>query len=91
MFDKLKQFSELKRMRDQAMRMKKDLAQEKVEMEEKGVRVVVRGDQKIESIEINGEANYSLVNLLNKALESAQKKAASKMMGEMGNLKGLLG
>lgn len=84
MFDNLSKIPQL-------MRLRKMAAAEKVEIEESGIRVVVRGDQKIESIEINGEANHSLVNLLNKALESAQKKAASKMMGEMGNLKGLLG
>lgn len=66
-------------MRDQAMRMKKELAQEKVEIEESGIRVVVRGDQRIEKIEIGGEENQRLVKLLNKALENAQKKAARKM------------
>lgn len=91
MFNKLKQLSNLKQMRDQAKRLQRELAQEKVEIKESDIRVVVRGDQRIELIEIDGEQNQSLVNLLNKALGSAQKKAARKMMGDMGSLKGLLG
>lgn len=75
----------------QLIKLRKMAAAEKVEIEESGIRVVVRGDQRIERIEINGEENQPLVKLLNKALESVQKKAASKMMGEMGSLKGLLG
>lgn len=80
MFNKLKQLSDLKKMRDQAMKLKKELAQERVEMKEEEIRVVIRADQRIEEIEIRGEPNKKLVKALNKALKKAQKKAASKMM-----------
>lgn len=89
MFNKFKQLSELKKMRDRAMQVKKELAQEKVEMEKGGVKVVVRGDQRIEKIEMNGEINQELADILNKALDEAQKKAARKMMAG-GGLSSLL-
>ena len=94
MLDKMKQLNELRKLRSQAMQMQREMAKEKVTLEEKGMKVVVRGDQKIESIEAGGEPQSQLTDLLNKALKQAQQKAALKMaqMGDgLGGLGGLLG
>jgi type I restriction enzyme M protein len=66
MFDKVKQLGELKKMRDQAMQMQKALAQEKIEVEEQGIRVVMTGDQRVEQLEVDGEEQNSLKDVLNK-------------------------
>ena len=71
--------------------MQRQLAQEKIELEEGDIRVVVSGDQKVQSIEVAGEEQRRLVDILNKAIKQAQQKAAQKMTQMSGGLSGLLG
>ena len=85
MLNKFKQLGELKKLRDQAMALKRALANEEVVIEEKGIRVVVSGDQKIKSLSINGESHQALVAVLNKALKKSQKVAAKKLQQLTGN------
>ena len=90
MFDKVKQLGELKKMRDQAMAIQKQLAAKTITVEEEGIKIVISGDQKIQALEVNGVQNSLLVDKLNKALKKSQEMAA-KMMQEMsGGLGGLL-
>jgi len=90
MFDKVKQLGELKKMRDQAMAIQRQLAAETIEVNENGIRVVMSGDQKLKSLEIDGAANQRLVDTLNKALKKSQEVAAKKMQEMSGGLGGLL-
>lgn len=90
MFDKLKQLAELKKMRDSAVRIQKQLKEERVEMNENGVKVVVTGDQRIETLEIDGTLNNRVVEVINKALKKSQEIAAKKMQEMSGGLTGLL-
>lgn len=87
MFDQLKQ---LKQMRDQAVVLQRELAKEKVELEEGNVKVVVTGDQKIVSLEIDGQDQSKTAGVINKALKKAQAAAAQKLAGMSGGLSGLL-
>lgn len=89
--DKFQQLKELKKMRDQAMAIQKELAGEKVEMEEDGIRIVISGDQKIQTIEIEGEEKDKLRDVLNKAIKKSQEIAAQKLQQMGGGLGGLLG
>ncbi len=91
MLDKLKQLGELKRMRDQAVRIQKQLAAEKIEFEEDGVKVIISGDQKIQLLEIEGEDHADLAQILNRALKKSQEVAARKVQEVSGGLSGLLG
>ncbi len=91
MFDKVKQLGELKRMRDEAVRIQKQLAAEKIEVDEGDIRIVISGDQQIKELEINGESNEELVRVLNNALKQSQKVAARKVQEMSGGLSGLLG
>ncbi len=91
MFDKVKQLGELKKMRDQAIQMQKALAQEKIEVEEQGIKIVMTGDQRVEKIEIDGEEQNSLKDVLNKAIKKSQEVAARKLQEMSGGLGGLLG
>lgn len=91
MFDKFKQIGELKKMRDEALRIQRELAAEKIEMEEGDIKIVVSGDQKVQSLEIRGEAQPSLIEVLNKALKRSQEVAAKKVQQMSGGLSGLLG
>lgn len=90
-FDKFKQVGQIKKMRDQAVQMQKQLQQEMIEIEEDGIRVVMTGDQKIETVVIDGEYQKRLVEVLNKAIKKSQKVAAKKLQEMSGGLKGLMG
>lgn len=91
MFDKFKQLGELNKMRQQAMKLQKELEKIIVSVEEQGVKVTVRGDQKIEAIHVDGENLKNVTEAINKAMKEVQKKSASKMMEMGGGLGGLLG
>ena len=78
-------------MRNQAMALQKELEKIKLSEEKDGIRVVVTGDQKISYIEINGEEQKKLVDLINETLKKVQKESAKKMMEMGGGLSGLLG
>ncbi|MDZ4209808.1 MAG: YbaB/EbfC family nucleoid-associated protein [Candidatus Curtissbacteria bacterium] len=91
MFDKLKQLGDLKKMRDQAMAIQKQLAQETVEVEESGIKIIMTGDQKVEFISIDDQVQPKLVEVLNKAIKKSQEVAARKLQEMGGGLGGLLG
>ncbi|OGY24785.1 MAG: hypothetical protein A2Y57_03605 [Candidatus Woykebacteria bacterium RBG_13_40_7b] len=86
-FDKLKQLYEL---RKQANEIKKTLESEVLEVESEGIRVRVSADQKIRELEIPDNVDpRKLKDVINKALDEAQKVAAKKMQGMMGDMSSL--
>lgn len=95
MFDKFQQMGQqvgqLKKIRDQAVQMQKQLQAEVIEVEESGVRVVMTGDQKVETVTIDGKYEERLVKVLNDAIKKSQQVAAKKLQEMSGGLKGLLG
>ena len=90
MFDKVKQLNELRKMRSQAQTLQKSLSGQSVGVEERGIKVVVSLDQKIQYLTINGSERKDLKEVINDALSRAQKEAAKKMMEMGGGLSGLL-
>lgn len=90
MFDKIKQLGQLKKARDEAMKIQRELALEQLEINENGIRVVISGDQKIQSIEIDGNTNNRLVEVVNKAVKKSQEIAAKKLQQMSGGLMGML-
>ncbi|TSC54104.1 MAG: Uncharacterized protein LiPW31_237 [Microgenomates group bacterium LiPW_31] len=82
---------ELKKMRDQAMAIQRQLAAEEVVVEENGIKIVMTGDQKIKTLEIDGESQGRLIDVLNKAIKKSQEVAAKKLQEMSGGLSGLLG
>lgn len=90
MFDKVKQLAQLKKMRDQAMAIQKQLAQEEIEINEDNIRIVISGDQKIKLLEIDGLTNDRVVEIINKAIKKSQEVAARKLAEMSGGLTGLL-
>ena len=91
MFDQFKQAGNLLKMRSEAQKLQKELEKIKHSEEKDGIRVVVTGDQKISYIEINGEEQRKLMDIINSAMKEVQKDAAKKMMEMGGGLSGLLG
>ena len=90
MFDKIKQLAQLKKMRDQAMAIQKQLAAEEIEINEDNIRIVISGDQKIKLLEIDGLTNDRVVEMINKAIKKSQEMAARKLAEMSGGLSGIL-
>ena len=78
-------------MRQQAMKLQKELELIKESVEKGGMKVVVKGDQTIDYITIDGQERKDLVDLINEALKKVQKESAKKMLEMGGGLSGLLG
>lgn len=82
---------ELKRMRDQAMKIQKELQAEIVNVDSHGVQIVITGDQKIQSITTNGKSDNDILEAINEAVKKSQEVAARKLSTMQGGLSGLLG
>ena len=91
MFDKIKQGKELLKLRQQAKQLQTELEQIRHTEEREGMKVTVNGTQNLVSLEIDGEDQRELVELINRAMKEVQKKSAKKMMEMGGGLGGLLG
>ena len=85
------QLGELKKMRDQAMAIQKELQKEELEIEKNGVVVVISGDQKIKEIQSNGRSDEDIREAVNEAIKKSQEVAAKKLQQMGGGLGGLLG
>jgi len=84
MFDQVR---ELNKLRKQAAQMKKEMERITVEVIERGVRIVMRGDQQVEMVEIDGEERDDLKKSFNKAVKQSQKKVAKKLSGAVSGMK----
>ncbi|MBI4999247.1 YbaB/EbfC family nucleoid-associated protein [Candidatus Gottesmanbacteria bacterium] len=91
MINPFKNLSDLKAMRDQAMQIQQALAQEVITVEKNGVKVVITGDQKVQSLEIDGATDNRILEAVNEAIKKSQEVAAKKLQEMSGGLGGLLG
>lgn len=82
---------ELKKMRDQAMEIQKQLQGEEVSVEKNGVEIVITGDQRIKEINTNGKGDDDIKEAVNEAIKKSQEVAARKLATMQGGLGGLLG
>ncbi|HVA96081.1 MAG TPA: YbaB/EbfC family nucleoid-associated protein [Candidatus Acidoferrales bacterium] len=93
-FNPFGQIGELKKMRDQAMAMQRELQSEIVEVSKRGVYVKISGDQKVLEIKTNGKSDDDIREAVNEAVKKSQEVAAKKlqsMTGGLGGLAGMLG
>lgn len=91
MFNPFQQLGDLKKMRDQAMQIQKQLQAEEIEIDKNSVHIKITGDQKIQSLESNGRSDNDIKEAVNEAIKKSQEVAAKKLSGMSGGLKGLLG
>jgi len=90
MFNKLKQFKDL---RNQAKTLQNALAQESVDYEKNGVRIVMNGNMEITGLTINSDISADklagiLTDVINEIIKRAQKIMAKKVQ-ELGGLPGI--
>ena len=91
MMNPFKQIGEIKKMRDQAMQIQRELQAEEVIVEKNGVRIVISGDQKIKELTSNGKSDNDVKDAVNEAIKKSQETAARKLQQMGGGLGGLLG
>ena len=85
------QLGDLKKMRDQAMQIQRELQGEEVSVEKNGVEIVITGDQRIKEIKVNGRGDNDVKEAVNEAIKKSQEVAAKKLSQMQGGLGGLLG
>jgi DNA-binding protein YbaB len=85
------QLGDLKKMRDQAMQIQKELQAEEVSVDKNGVQIVITGDQKIKDIKVNGRSDNDVKEAVNEAVKKSQEVAARKLATMQGGLSSLLG
>lgn len=91
MFNPLQGLGDLKKMRDQAMAIQRELQKEEIIIDKHGVRIVITGDQKVVKIEVNGKSDNDVKDAINEAVKKSQEVAAKKLQQMGGGLGGLLG
>lgn len=91
MFNPLKSLGDLKKLREQAMEMQRQLEAEEIEVNKNSIQVKMTGNQKVTSISVDGQDASRLVEVLNEAIKKSQEIAAKKLATMGGGLQGLLG
>lgn len=91
MINPFRQVAQLKKMRDQAMQIQRELAAQEVTVEKNGVSVVISGDQKIRELKTNNRQDADIQEAVNEAIKKSQEVAAKKLAQMGGGLQGLLG
>jgi hypothetical protein len=85
------QLGELKKMRDQAMQIQRELQAEEVSVDSHGVQIIITGDQRIKEIKTNEKGDNDIKEAVNEAIKKSQEIAAKKLASMQGGLSGLLG
>lgn len=85
------QIGELKKMRDQAMQIQRQLQAVELTVDKSGVQVTITGDQKIKEIRTNNRSDNDIRDAVNEAVKKSQEVAAKQLSQMSGGLGGLLG
>ena len=80
MLNPLSGLGDLQKLQQQAKLMQEALQKETVEVEKNGVKVTVRGDQVIMSIEVDGIIENRVAEAVNEAIKKTQELAARKLI-----------
>lgn len=76
MLNPFKAFGDIRKMQ----KMQSDLQKEEVIVEKNGVKVVLRGDQQVKEVVIDGVLENRVVEAINEAVKKTQELAARKLM-----------
>ncbi|MFC1756089.1 YbaB/EbfC family nucleoid-associated protein [Patescibacteria group bacterium] len=77
---------EIYKLRKKQSQMQKEMEQIFSTIEKGDYRVLVRGDRKVESIEIDGDEQKDLKNIINDAMKDVNKKVEKKLRGQLSDL-----
>ncbi|MDA1317252.1 MAG: YbaB/EbfC family nucleoid-associated protein [bacterium] len=80
MFNPLKGLGNLHQLQQQAKQMQSALQQEEITVEKDGVIIIMRGDQRIINVEIDGVMENRIADAINEAVKKTQELAARKLL-----------
>ncbi len=80
MINPFKGLGDLTKMQQQARQMQQALQQEEITVERDGIRVVLRGDQQVREVEIDGVLENRVADAINEAVKKTQELAARKLL-----------
>lgn len=80
MLNPLKGLGDLNQMRASAQKMQAALQQEEVIVEKNGIRLVLRGDQQVKEIIVDGVLENRITEVINEAVKKTQELAAKKLI-----------
>lgn len=80
MFNPLKGLGDLRKMQQQAKQMQEALSKEEVQVERQGIKVVLRGDQLVKEIIVDGVLENRIAEAVNEAVKKTQELAARKLL-----------
>lgn len=83
MFDKIKNLNNLRKAQAE---IKKELENIFVQMQKGSIKILLRGDKRVEKLEIDGVENKELKELINDAMKEVDKKVEKQMRGYMSSL-----
>lgn len=70
----------LQKLQEQSLKMQQALQQQEVVSEIGQVRIIMRGDQYVRSVQINNQEYPQLAEVFNDAIRKTQELAARKLM-----------
>lgn len=76
MFNPLKGLGDIHKLQ----KMQQELQKQEVTVEKDGITVVMRGDQKIKEIVVDGERDNRITDAINEAVKKTQEQAARTLM-----------
>lgn len=76
MFNPLKGLGDLAKLQ----KVQKALQNEELVIEKNGVKIVMRGDQQIREVEIDGVVENRITEAINEAVKQTQEHAAKKLL-----------
>jgi DNA-binding protein YbaB len=80
MFNPLKGLGDIQKLQEQARTMQAALQQEEVTVERNGVVVVLRGDQQVKEVTVDGVLENRIADAINEAIKKTQELAAKKLI-----------
>ncbi|MFA5776530.1 MAG: YbaB/EbfC family nucleoid-associated protein [Patescibacteria group bacterium] len=83
MFDKIKNLNNLRKTQGE---IKKELEGIYMEGEKQGIKILVRGDKRVEKLEIDGIEQKALRDLINDTMKDVDKRVEKQMRGHMADL-----
>lgn len=86
MLDKFNQMKEMYAFKKQADALKKQMEAIITTVYHKNFKIIIKGDQTIESVYEGEEERKDIGDAINKAMKESQKAVAKKMKGQLGGL-----
>ncbi|KXK07533.1 MAG: Nucleoid-associated protein YbaB [Microgenomates bacterium OLB22] len=80
MLGALKNLKDMAAMQKQAQEIQKQLAKEEIVTEKGDIRIVMRGDQQVIEVTIDGEDRRDIKDAMNESIKNVQRLLASKFM-----------